>query len=561
MILKKIIVGHYCSYENRIEIGDFNNINFIIGKNGSGKSNLQKCFKIFDDVFNGNYNIDDRDIYNFDLTKNTTLGFIINMTSDESNEILEKYDGDNTITIKNIYYELQYKNNKIVSELFTIDTMDDKRTILYKFDITQSTILMVEPDEFLNYLSTPLLTLNDVTIDTQNIFSYLEKWPVIQNKLKSFFKVQIIKSNRLIQPTSQLEENTIVPIDGKNYSTYLNTLSSSHGDKEDKYDNTINNLSSKRIEKVKAVNSGHSAKLMIKMNNLPNQLEFDQISSGEKEHLLFANIGEIQTNILCIEEPELHLHASAQKSLLDELRKYSSDTNTQLFIESHSSIFVGCKNNESTHLFIKDNSATTTIMIDKSNIDVINQELGINYSDIFDHDYFLFVEGKSEKHAFRIMKKNMGYDNNINCWNVGGYTNMKQLEFLLIHLHKTSRKKLIIVDNHKECIEIKQKLIDKKLINNNEFIILDKSFEDTFSKSTILDTVKYLYGDQAFKLINEKYGTEDHVTKLLEYYIDDGKYGGKYNKIEFASALTNTIKPENIDSNKFTNAINNFLSN
>ena len=36
--------------------------------------------------------------------------------------------------------------------------------------------------------------------------------------------------------------------------------------------------------------------------------------------------------------------------------------------------------------------------------------------------------------------------------------NMKQLEFLLIHLHKTSRKKLIIVDNHKGCIEIKHKI-------------------------------------------------------------------------------------------------------
>ena len=69
MILKKIIVGHYCSYKNHIEIGDFKNINFIIGKNGSGKSNLRKCFKIFNDVFNGQYDIADEDIYNFDSKK------------------------------------------------------------------------------------------------------------------------------------------------------------------------------------------------------------------------------------------------------------------------------------------------------------------------------------------------------------------------------------------------------------------------------------------------------------------------------------------------------------
>ena len=420
---------------------------------------------------------------------------------------------------------------------------------------------MVEPDKFLNYLPTSLITLDNVPISQENIFGYLKNWPVIQNKLKAFFNVQTIKNDRLIQPRSQLGENTIVPINGNDYTSYLNTLSSSHRDKEDKYDEVINNLSAGRIEKVKAPNFGHIAKLMIKMANLSHQLEFDQISSGEKEHLLFANIDEIQTNILCIEEPELHLHVSAQKSLLEILRKYSSNTNTQLFIESHSSIFVGCKNNESTHLFIKNDSATTTIMIDKSNIDVINQELGINYSDIFDHDYFLFVEGESEKHVFRIMKKNMGYDNNINCWNVGGYTNMKQLEFLLIHIHKTLRKKLIIVDNHKGCREIKQNLINKKLINNDEFIILDKSFEDTFDKSVILDTVKDLYGNQAFKLISEKYGTEDHINKLLECYIDGDNHNKKYDKIEFASALANTIKSDNIDSNKFTNAVNNFLGN
>ena len=107
---------------------------------------------------------------------------------------------------------------------------------------------------------------------------------------------------------------------------------------------------------------------------------------------------------------------------------------------------------------------------------------------------------------------------------------------------------------------IRQKLIDKKLINNNEFIILDKSFEDTFAKSTILDTVKVLYRNQAFELINEKYDTEDRVDKLLERYIDGDKHGKKYDKVEFASALANTIKLDNIDSNKFTNAVNNFLS-
>ena len=71
--------------------------------------------------------------------------------------------------------------------------------------------------------------------------------------------------------------------------------------------------------------------------------------------------------------------------------------------------------------------------------------------------------------------------------------------------------------------------------------------------------MKELYGNQAFELINEKYGTEDCTDKLLERYIDGGKHDKKYDKVEFASALANTIKLDNIDLNKFTNAVNNFL--
>ena len=67
----------------------------------------------------------------------------------------------------------------------------------------------------------------------------------------------------LIQPKSQLGENTIVPINGNDYTSYLNTLSSSYRDKEDKYDEVINNLSAGHIEKVQAPNFGHTTKLMI----------------------------------------------------------------------------------------------------------------------------------------------------------------------------------------------------------------------------------------------------------------------------------------------------------
>ena len=47
MYLEKIYVQNYYSYKHYAEIKDIKKINYLIGSNGSGKSNLQKCFEIF----------------------------------------------------------------------------------------------------------------------------------------------------------------------------------------------------------------------------------------------------------------------------------------------------------------------------------------------------------------------------------------------------------------------------------------------------------------------------------------------------------------------------------
>ena len=559
MILKKLIFGHYCSYKEIIEVGEFTHINFLIGKNGSGKSSLLKCFNIFHNLFNNNFIIGDKDIYDSDSTKNLTLGFKIDITSAESTELLQQFPKSESFAdIKTIHYELQYRQPQIKTEFFKIYDVDGEMLTLYGLNRDQDTESITDLDAFFQGYSGPMR--NQTPSPESNIYQFLSKWNSLLIKLQTFFNVKMIKNTRSISSSSTLQQNESVPINGENFASWLNTASSDYTDTEPKYAQNISELSDKNITKVKSPNFEQMAKLQINMLGLTSSLEFDQLSSGEKQQVHFAIIPEIKTtDILCIEEPELHLHASAQQSLLDVLKKYSKDTTTQLFIESHSPIFVGCESNESTCLFSKKNSTTNTLMIDKSNIKTIKRELGINYAHVFDSDYFLFVEGDSERHAFNILQKKMNYEKYVTCWVIGGYDKTNQLEFLLDYLNKSGREKLIILDNHDGCNDIKQKLTSK-LIKDDEFIILNKSFEDTFDKQVILDVVKNLYGDEAFTLIDKKYDSNEHINKLLESEIDGTKHQKKYQKKEFAAALANTITQENINSNDFGRAVNDFLS-
>ena len=49
--------------------------------------------------------------------------------------------------------------------------------------------------------------------------------------------------------------------------------------------------------------------------------------------LLFALLKEHEGKILCIEEPELHLHSKFQKKLYDIIKKISENTSKQILLK------------------------------------------------------------------------------------------------------------------------------------------------------------------------------------------------------------------------------------
>ena len=102
--------------------------------------------------------------------------------------------------------------------------------------------------------------------------------------------------------------------------------------------------------------------------------------------------------IIAFEEPEISLHAGAQRRMWDLITNLSQIIQQQIFVTTHSTIFID-ENIESIYLVRKIKGETTVTQ------SIINKEilkiLGIRGSDYFQSDGLIFVEGLSDYEVYR----------------------------------------------------------------------------------------------------------------------------------------------------------------
>ena len=557
MHLEKIYVQNYYSYKHYAEIKDIKKINYLIGSNGSGKSNLQKCFKIFFNMLNESKTKFENCTYDMDENTELLLGFVLNLEQDEFKKYLGAYEKFSNIDVQKISIETSYKNSLVISEKLVFTNKGDTKNI---FDKKNGNISKIHPREYFsrNYSMMP----DDPSSHITNVAAYLKNFfPSLHMDLISFFTITKMQNNRQVNPIGNIMKNIPEWINGEHYTSYIMRLVIERGEKLDRYLDSIRTLSDKHILDISLdATQSNTTNLKIQMKDLSNPLEFNQLSSGEKMVLLFALLEEDDGKILCIEEPELHLHSKFQKKLYYIIKQISENTSKQIFIETHSPIFTGCGKNEATYLTHKFESISQITPINDSNIDTIKQELGITYADIFDYDYILIVEGKTEKAAYSKIRKRFGYGENerVNCWVLDGIHEAHHLSSLLKYFQKSKRKILIILDNHDKVDDIKSKLIQQDLITDTNFVVLTNSFEDTFDKQLILDTIK--------KITNEKFGNEifkellssTNMSKILNKKHPLGK---KIDKVVLGKSLISNILEQDANSNEFIMPIKNFFIN
>jgi predicted ATPase len=124
-------------------------------------------------------------------------------------------------------------------------------------------------------------------------------------------------------------------------------------------------------------------------------LPLQSLGTGIHEVIIMASTAtEIENSILCIEEPELHLHPTLQRKLIQYLE---SHTTNQYIIATHSAHMLDAVDSEVFHVSMTlSESIVSAVHSDQTRLDVC-RDLGYKASDILQANSIIWVEGPSDR--------------------------------------------------------------------------------------------------------------------------------------------------------------------
>lgn len=401
MKIRKIHIDNILSYDNEtINLND--DLNIIVGANGSGKSNLMNiiiyilkrfCFRNYE--ISNVSGIERVGIKRYSIQqKNPLYGlsedyFLQKHKLKEQEKSLidltisfEDNDLQNLIEIKNKKEIICEFLDKSIDNVHSMDDiyMVDKNQVKKFFELSEDDLSIgndlclkiretdngwkIENDDkkyyiYMKYFSLILDVLNLLNINhnIKNPFVFFEAY---RNNSSETTKVGITEYDNHGYTNLQTWQNllslnysigtnsTYIMLATKKYGKLMrNAIEKSNGLQE--FYNSSDYIRLKSFFKKFEYNI--NLKCISPENNIYQfyllkdglEIEIDTISSGEREIVNFIFglfLEELNDGIVIIDEPELHLHPNWQKKLIQILKEETGNKNIQILFVTHSSSFI-----------------------------------------------------------------------------------------------------------------------------------------------------------------------------------------------------------------------------
>ena len=540
MKISSLSFKNFKTFRDEESFTEIKDINFIIGPNGVGKTNVRIGLETIKAMFYGSsiptqnsFDKNNEEIVlsiTFKLTKNERRQILMSVNMDPADNS-EKY-------LQYVRYSVWHEANTKIRESISVDNIhgDFREGIVLIYNKSKAPLQTSDLKRVItDVVMSDMGAMGGVRLVVDNMEKALEQYnlPILELFAKAFEKIVHVPSQRMSASTASPQEQQKISPDGNSLLNELNTYFQDSRGKRDSYEQNVKRITP-HIKEINTPIKGSNITIEIREDGLVNPIRHDELSNGYHQSLILTNI--IQNSspkIIFLEEPELHLHAKSQKELLCVIRENNGH---QFFIETHSPIFTGLSESETTFLISKNKGASNVLTISSDNIAQIKYQLGLAHSDIYEHDFVCFVEGESEREAFSIIAQRAKYKSEykFRVWVLGGHGNLKNIKTLLEYLKGGDRKTFMIIDKNSEAEKKINGLIRERLIEEQNTLILSKNFEDEFSSKEIITAVQ--------KMV-EKYSLE---FKLTEDELEDRRENEVIDKIlkEMLQPEFNLLKPE-----------------
>ncbi|MDX2047468.1 MAG: AAA family ATPase [Chitinophagaceae bacterium] len=450
LVLKTLGIKNFRSIGSEgIMLEGLNKINLLVGKNNSGKSNILKFLNILYSL-GGAFGSFPNTIENQHNQTNypPAISFKYSLDDLDFPEDFKKpsLDGQlNNCKIKD------YLNDPVIFEFTFANNKFD--IILNKNDIVWDQLKTYE-----DYIAQAIINKKDISITGPRPWDILKKYyqSQFEKQLKEISsKVIYIPDIRILKQGNNIEKSNS-KFNGSNLTSEI-SLMINHDVGEEEKRSRLDSIEQRVAEllnvgKIKIDVPENNKRIVLVVDK--KRFPLENYGTGIHDLVLLCCILILnEKSLVCIEEPEIHLHPEIQRRFI----KFLSETEHQYLITTHSNVLLDSLNTFSSiyHVSYDNTKSQIKKAIASDQTRKIIDELGFKASDLLQTNGIIWVEGPSDRTYINrwISLISQDFTEGIH------YTIMFYGGKLLSHLS--------FDDNQEELIEMMK-------INQNAFIVIDR---------------------------------------------------------------------------------------
>ena len=560
MLLHTIEIENYRSLEN-VKLDNLRQFNVLIGRNNAGKSSVFQALYDLNNILN-NRGMSSDVMTDRDMSRSLEINLTFKLSPQEQEEIVDKLVAAD--------FDMQRKKSILESPFLRMVRFSFKAPA-YNLGLKylQETSILAEdgqwatvqkmtgneqtaaPDYKYVYIATvsrdatnsqslleaALFNIDQTSKHTTTQVNYNQilttSWatdPVLQwlyTHLNNFFlDAFFFNPFRHSTPVLGVAQTDILAQDGVNLPQVLHTILANDRDTFEAIERFIQ-AALPDVGRLQTPLGGSTTNIVFRATGKNYLIPLTDMGGGIEQLLMIATVlmmPRTQNSTLFIEEPESHLHAGAQRFLIEQL--YAGKQ--QVFITTHSPTFVNILQPHSLYQVINTKGRTNIKRCDLASLDMVLEDIGVRNSDVLLSDAVLFVEGNSDEEVLTLFseKLKMGLaEKNVNVLPMGGGKHAERGAPLRSDLLKDISNKapiphMFLLDRDERRTEEIHSL-ERRLGDKVHFFMARELENYLLVPRAILNALKSKYRDDPAILEKLAAVTEERIDQIIYTSADD----------------------------------------